>query len=266
MRPGDDLGRGDVVIPRGRRLRPQEIGALAALGVLSVRVHRRPIVGILATGNELVPADRTPRPGQVRDVNSAAQAAQARRAGAEVVVGGIVPDDAALLAERTAALLDRCDCVLLSGGSSIGTRDLTADVLTGLGAEILFHGVNVRPGKPTILARHGGRPLLGLPGVPVSAQIIFDAFVRPLLWRLGGEGARAPWPARVPAKMARGMPSVAGREDYVRVRLGPDGRAEPLLGGNAALSSLVRADGLVIVPAASAGLAAGEPVDVLLYT
>jgi molybdopterin molybdotransferase len=272
MRPGDDLRRGERVLAAGRRLRPQDVGALAALGVVRVGVFRRPRVGIVATGNEVVAPDAVPRPGQVRDVNSLALAAAARRAGAAVELAGIVRDDAAALTAGIADLARRCDAVLLSGGSSIGARDLTAIALDAAGAEVVFHGISVRPGKPTIFARIGGKPVLGMPGVPVSAMVIFDVFVRPMFWRLGGEApGRDPWPARRRARLRRRAPSVAGREDYLRVRLvapDADGRpwAEPVLGGSAALGTLVRADGLVIVPAASEGVAEGDEVEVLMWS
>lgn len=264
MRPGDDVRRGEVIVVAGRRLRPQDIGVLAALGRVEVPVYRRPRVAILSTGNEIVPPHATPKPGQVRDVNASALAAQARRAGCDVELGGIVVDDEGAVAARAAELLARADALLLSGGSSIGARDVTDRALGRIGAEIVFHGISVRPGKPTILARAQGKPVLGMPGVPVSAMVIFDVFVRPLLWRLGGETSREPWPARVRAKLRRRSPSVAGREDYLRVRV-VDGWAEPVLGGSAALGTLVKADGLVVVPAESEGVAEGEDVEVLLY-
>ena len=266
MRPGDDVRHAEIVVPAGRRLRPQEAGVLAALGVDAVEVHRRPRAGVLATGNEIVSPSVAPRPGQVRDVNSMALAAQLRRAGADVILGGIVADDAAALAAAVAGLLERSDLLLLSGGSSVGARDLTVEALERLGAEIVFHGISVRPGKPTILARLGDKPILGMPGVPVSAMVIFEVFVRPLVWRLGGEPAREPWPARRRARMRRRTPSVAGREDYLRVRFvdTDGGWVEPVLGGSAALGTLVRADGLVVVPAESEGVAEGDEVEVML--
>jgi molybdopterin molybdotransferase len=157
--------------------------------------------------------------------------------------------------------------VLLSGGSSIGLRDLSAGVLEALGPPgILFHGISVRPGKPTLCAAAGRKPVIGMPGVPVSAMVIFDFFVRPLLWRLGGEVGRDPWPARQRARLARRQASIPGREDYVRVRLeGAPPIAHPLLGGSASLATLVRADGVVVIPAESEGIAEGEEVEVLLY-
>jgi molybdopterin molybdotransferase len=251
-------------VPAGKRLRPQEVGALAAFGIVEVPVFRRPRVGILSTGNEVVPADAAPRPGQVRCMNQFTLAAQARRCGAEVRLAGIAPDEAEEIRRRTAALLEDCDLVMLSGGSSVGVRDLTAGVLEALGATIIFHGISVRPGKPTILARRGDKPILGMPGVPVSAMVIFDVFLRPLLWTLGGERAREPWPARRRARLSRRVPSVAGREDYIRVTLSGE-RADPLMGGSAAVSTLTKADGFVVVPANVEGLGEGEDVEVLLY-
>ena len=265
--PGDDLHAGEILVAAGRRLRPADLGVLAAVGVTAVSARRRPRLGILSTGDEVVAAGGTPRPGQVRDVNGPLLAAKARRAGAEVISGGIVGDDAVALAAALAGLLARCDAILLSGGSSVGVRDLSARVLTDAGATILAHGISVRPGKPTILARVGDRPVFGMPGVPVSAAVIFDVFVRPLLWRRGGELAREPWPARRRARLARRTASAPGREDYLRVRLAErDGVtwAAPLLGGSASLSTALRADGLVVVPAASEGLSAGDEVEVLL--
>jgi len=268
IRPGEDLRRGDMVVPRGKRLRPQDVGALAAFGRTEVRVFRRPRVAVLSTGNEVVPPDKAPAPGQVRDVNQYALSAQVRRAGGEPLLGGIVADDAAALRARVLELLDESDMVMLSGGSSVGVRDVASEVLASLGGSVLFHGINVRPGKPTLCARVGDKPVLGMPGFPVSSMVIFDVFVRPLLWRLSGESARDPWPARRRARFSRRHASAAGREDWVRVRLESraDGAwAAPVLGGSAALSTVVRADGLVRIDAGSEGIGEGEEIEVFLY-
>ena len=224
---------------------------------------------MLSTGNELCPPDQTPRPGQVRDANQTALAAQAEAAGCDVTAAGIVGDDAAELRAAVDRLLADHDAVILSGGSSVGTKDLAAPALADLPAPgILFHGIDIRPGKPTLFARAGGKPVIGMPGFPTSSLIVFDAFIRPLLWRLGGETARDAWPSRRAATLAREVRSVVGREDYIRVRLAEGGGAlvaDPLPGGSAALSNVIFADGLVRVDAARPSLAAGEPVDVLLY-
>ena len=268
LRTGEDVARGAVLGRAGRRLRPEDVALCAALGITEVLVHRRPRVGVLSTGDELVAPDAMPRPGQVRDANQLALAAACRRCGCDVELGGVAADDAAELAARTRSLAASCDAVLLSGGSSVGARDLTAGALVAAGGEIIFHGISVRPGKPTILARAGAKPLLGMPGVPVSALVIFEVFVRPMLLALGGEREREAWPARRRARLSRRVPSLAGREDYVRVRLVTTGEvalAEPLLGGSSAMSTLARADGLVIVPAGVEGIAEGDEVEVLLH-
>ena len=263
VRPGDDLRAGDPLIAAGRRLRAVDVGALASFGITHVDVFRTPRVAIVSTGNEIVPFDAPAKPGQVRCMNQHALAAQVRRAGGTPVAGGIVVDDLGAIRARVEELLPSSELVLLTGGSSVGVKDLTVPVLEALGAEIVLHGIDVRPGKPTVLARKGTTPIVGLPGVPVSAMMIFDQFVRPLLWRLAGERGRDPWPVKRPGVLASAVKSSVGREDYVRVRFGEDGRVEPLVGGSAILSALLRADGIVIVPAAVEGLAAGADVTVL---
>jgi len=180
-----------------------------------------------------------------------------------------VRDDAEALRAAVQRLLPEHDAVILSGGSSIGTKDLSADALADLPPPgILFHGIDIRPGKPTLFARAGAKPVLGMPGFPTSSLIVFDVFVRPMLWRLGGEGAREPWPARRAARLGAAHRSVAGREDYLRVALDErEGEvwADPLRGGSATLSNVVRADGLVCVPAAVEHLDSGAAVEVLMY-
>ena len=269
VKRGEDLARGAAVLPAGRRLRPQDLAMLATFGVTTMAVYRRPRVAVLSTGNELCDPAETPRPGQVRDANQTALAAQASAAGCDVTYAGIVLDDTTALRRAIARLLADHDAVILSGGSSIGTKDLSADALRDLDPPgILFHGIDIRPGKPTLFARAGGKPVVGMPGFPTSSLIVFDAFIRPMLRRLGGEDARDPWPARRAARISREYRSAVGREDYLRVRLVErDGGvwADPLPGGSATLSNVVFADGLVRVDAAAPGLAAGDPVEVLLY-
>ncbi|MEK7862699.1 MAG: gephyrin-like molybdotransferase Glp, partial [Chloroflexota bacterium] len=257
IRRGEDLAEGALMLRCGQRLRAQDVGVLSSFGIVGVSVYRQPVVGILSTGTELVPTDATPRRGQIRCMNQLTLAAQVSKAGGIPVRAGIVADDMDAITERTSELVERCDVVLLSGGSSIGVRDLTGQVLERLGAETLFHGISVRPGKPTVVARKNQKPILGMPGVPVSAMVIFDVFVRPLLWRLEGENEREPWPARRAARMTRQLASVPGREDYVRARLvqRDDGAwAEPLMGGSAMTSTLLFADGRVCIPQNSEGV------------
>jgi molybdopterin molybdotransferase len=272
LRIGEDIARGAPVFARGRRLRAQDLGALTGLGITRVRVCKRPRVGLIATGDEIVPPEKQPRPGQVRNVNQYSLAAMAADAGAVVTDFGVVADRADRLRKALATALARTDVVMLSGGSSVGVKDLTTDVITSLPrSQIVFHGISVAPGKPTILARALDKPVVGLPGHPVSALIIFDLFGAPLLRILGGEPAAAAFAPRAVtrARLAQNIASQAGREDYVRVRLGEeDGRrvAHPLPGKSGAIFNLVSADGLVCIPASAEGIDEGVEVDVRLFT
>jgi molybdopterin molybdotransferase len=266
---GDDLHAGDLLLSAGRRLRPQDLGACAGVGVVSLPVYRRPRVAVIPSGDEIVPPARDPTPGQVRDINTDALAAAVREAGAVPHCFPVVPDEPEALKSTVQAALDTTDLILIAGGSSVGARDWTLEVLTALpGAELLLHGVAIRPGKPVIVVAMGDRLLVGLPGNPVSALIVFDQFIRPYLRRLSGEKRLLPEGARVSARLSRNCASDAGKEDYVRVRLheGPAGyEAEPLLGKSTLMMTLVGADGIVVIPENVEGLEAGEPVEVQLF-
>ncbi|MFN3649598.1 MAG: gephyrin-like molybdotransferase Glp [Armatimonadota bacterium] len=261
---GDDLRRGDLLLPAGRLLRPQDIGACAGVGVVEVEVFRRPRVAVIPTGDEIVPPEEQPRPGEVRDINTSALCAAVEQAGAVAVPYPIVRDERAELHAAVTDALSNTDCLLVAGGSSVGTRDWTLEVLLGLpGAELLLHGVSIRPGKPVIAVAAGSHLLLGLPGNPVSALIVFDQFVRPYLRRLAGETRPLPSRGSIPARLSRAYASDAGKEDYVRVRLVPENdgwAAEPLLGKSTLMMTLVQADGVVVVPENVEGLEAGETV------
>jgi molybdopterin molybdotransferase len=263
MLPGEDVRQGEAALPAGRILRAQDVGLLAALGVTTVQVGKRPRVGILSTGDELVPASATPRPGQIRDVNSHAIACLVAEAGALPVPLGIIPDELPRLTAALSAALETCDVVLLSGGSSIGARDHSvAAMLAQPGAEILAHGVAMSPGKPTILARVGGKAVIGLPGQVTSAQVVQAVLVTPFLRHLSGrlDALCAPPPSFV-AELARNVAGRPGREDFVRVRLearpGLPPLAHPVLGKSGLLKTLLAADGLVAVPASAEGLYKG---------
>jgi len=266
MAPDEDLQAGQKLFEKGHRLRPQDLGALLGVGITQVSVMRRVRVGIISTGEELVPPEEEPGPGRIRDINSYTLKAQLEEAGAVPKLYGIVPDEAdALLAKTRAALVEN-DVVLLSGGSSVGTRDLTMAVLAELG-EVLVHGLRIKPGKPTILGSSDGKAIVGLPGNPVSAMVACEALVIPLLQRLLGERERPRRPI-VLAEMAKHVPSAKGRLDFVRVKLvSGDGCliAEPILAQSGAISSLAEADGLVTIPAESEGLEQGERVMVELW-
>jgi len=265
---GEDVQPGETVLQRGVRLRAQEIGGLMALGLTRVGVIRRPRVAILSTGDEVVAPDADPLPGQVRDVNTYTLSALVTQAGGEPVLYGILPDQRDALETAARDAYASCDVVLITAGSSVSTRDITSEIIATLGSPgVLAHGVALKPGKPTILAVCGGKPVIGLPGNPVSALVVAGLFVTPLLHRLLGVQAPRLTP-RVAARLTTNIPSEAGREDYVPVRVsGEEGAfvAEPVFGKSNLIFTLVRADGLVRVPPEANGLPAGAQVEVLLF-
>jgi molybdopterin molybdotransferase len=265
VRADEDAAAGAELVPAGRPLRAQDLGMLAAAGLTSVAVHARPRVTIFSTGDEVVPPGTTQlRPGQVRDATTAALAAMVTDAGGEPVPGGIVPDDHATLAAALQAALATSDLVVVSAGSSVGARDETAGAVAGLGPPgIWCHGLAVHPGKPTLLAEAAGVPVIGLPGNPRSALVIFRLLGIPLVRLVGGCTRPPPEPVRR-ARLARDLPSATGRLDIVQVQL-RDGLAVPVFGLSALLSVLTAADGYLAVPEAATGLDAGTEVEVTLY-
>jgi molybdopterin molybdotransferase len=275
IRIGEDIAAGSEILPAARRLRPHDLGALTGVGILEVKVFRRPRLALIGTGDEIVDPRTEPAPGQVRNINQISLRAMAEAAGAEVLDLGICRDDPEAFATVLAHALAEADAVFVSGGSSVGVKDMTLDVIAEVPeTEVLFHGISVAPGKPTILARTGSgagqKAIMGLPGHPVSALVIFAVFGIPLLRILSGEApsvAFAPQ-SRVRATLGRNIDSAPGREDYVRVRIiqNSDGAiAEPLPGKSAAIFSLVYADGYVVVDLHREGLEAGSEVDVILF-
>jgi molybdopterin molybdotransferase len=273
LQPGEDVFPGELLFPPGTRLRSQDIGLLAALGLARLTAYQKPRVAILSSGDEIVPLKSRPGPGQVRDSNAYLAAAQVAAWGGLPVLKGIVPDDFGALRAALAAALEEADLILVSGGSSVGVRDLTLNAIRDLPhAALLVHGVAIRPGKPTILAavgREGAQPLLGLPGHPASAAVVMEVLGRPLLAQLSGlQPEEAPWGKTVPARLSRNLAGAMGREDYVRVRLRSEGEtlwADPVLGPSGLLSPLVKSDGLVMIPLGVEGLFKGEPVTVRLF-
>lgn len=268
IEPAEDAAQGEVLLRSGAALRPQEVGLLAALGRATVPVFRRPVVSILSTGDEIVPVEADPRPGQVRDVNSHSLAALVASSGGVPRPLGIVADRLDELLEAARGALESSDMLLISGGSSVGTRDLTVDVLQALpDSELLVHGVAIRPGKPTLLARVGGKAVWGLPGHVASAMVVFHALVKPVLHRVAGRTIDRRPPAQVRARLSRNLSSVHGRVDFVRVRL--DGSADqrvavPILGRSGLVRTMVEADGLLRVERNTEGLEARTEVSVLL--
>ncbi|MFB4284554.1 MULTISPECIES: molybdenum cofactor synthesis domain-containing protein [unclassified Nonomuraea] len=263
VRADEDVAAGGVLAPGGRPLRAPDLGFLAAAGVTTVTVHRRPRVAIISTGDEVVPpATARLASGQVRDATASALAGLVADAGGEPVIAGIVPDEPGALKERLTAVLADSDLVVVSAGSSVGARDETAGAVAAIG-EVWCHGIAIKPGKPTLLAECSGIPLIGLPGNPLSALVVFGQVGVPLLWRVAGCETPPPQPS-TRARLSRDLASAAGRLDVVQVGV-RNGVAEPIFGPSALLSVLTRADGYVIVPEPATGLDAGTEVEVILY-
>ncbi len=279
VRADEDVTAGHEIAPAGRPLRAPDLGLLAAAGVTRLYVHARPLVGIVSTGDEVVPAGIADLvPGQVRDATSAALAGLVREAGGTPRSYGIVADDGQALEAVLRTVLEGCDVVVVSAGSSVGARDETAGAVERLGPPgIVCHGIALRPGKPTLLAQVGDVPVIGLPGNPLSALVVFRLVGVPLVRRVGGCTRPPPEPG-TRARLARQVASQAGRRDVVQVRLkqgapggAPGGAASgapvahPVLGASALLSVLTSADGYVVVPEEATGLDEGAEVAVTLY-
>jgi molybdopterin molybdotransferase len=276
IRIGEDVARGQVVQTRGTVIRPAEIGGLMALGIVTVNVVRKARVGLIATGDEVIDPKESPRPGQVRDVNSYTLGSLVEKVGGTPQLYGIVSDRFDAVKEAATKALSDCDMVLITAGSSASTRDMTAEIIRSLGEPgVLVHGINTRPGKPTILGVCAGKPVIGLPGNPVSALINGYLFVAPVIERLLGVIPR-PTP-RVLAKLTINLPSQAGREDWWPVQLvspSPGDRggtserellAEPVFGKSNLIFTLAFADGLLRIHPDATGLSAGETVEIFLF-
>jgi len=270
---GEDIHEAEIVVPAGKMLTAPDIGGLLALGITEVQVSRKPIVGIISSGDEVVPPEMDVNPGQVRDINSYTLAALIDKAGASPKNYGIIPDEEEPLRTATKQAVEQCDLVVITAGSSASHRDLTAQVIDRLGHPgVIVHGVNVRPGKPTILAAcqpqgsASAKPVIGLPGNPVSALVIAILFVEPVVdFLLGIKGVRMR--PLVQAKVTINLSSSAGREDWVPVKLTQADHeyyAEPIFGKSNLIFTLSRADGLLHIPPHATGLNAGDTAAVTL--
>ena len=281
---GEDVAQGQTVLVKGTRVRPAEIGGLTALGILKVSVVRKPQVGLVSTGDEVIDPSQSPRPGQVRDVNSYSLGALVEKAGGNASLYGIVSDKFEAMKEIAVKALSECDMVIITAGSSASTRDMTAEVIRSLGDPgVLVHGINTRPGKPTIFGVCDGKAVIGLPGNPVSALVNGYLFLVPVIEKLLGV-----LPRQKPSVLARltlNLPSQAGREDWWPVKLTTETEsrtdsktrslldsevnkigllAEPIFGKSNLIFTLAHADGLLRIPPDATGLSAGEVVEVYL--
>lgn len=271
LRIGEDIKKGAAIFSAGRRLRAHDLGALTGVGVTKVPVHARPVVALISTGDEIVAPEQTPKPGQVRNVNQYSLRAMIIEAGGVTLDFGVVKDDRPAFEQAMATALQKADVVMISGGSSVGTKDMAVDVICSFPRSALFfHGISIAPGKPTIFAKAAGKPVMGLPGHPVSALVVFALFGAPLIRMMGGEAATTAFapPRTTRARLAQNIASAPGREDYVRVTLTQrDGvlLATPLPGKSGAIFSLVQADGMVCIPHNEEGKETGEEVAVILF-
>ncbi len=267
IRIGEDVAQNQLVIPKGTQIRPAEIGGLMALGFTSINAAKKPRVGLISTGDEVIDPSQTPRPGQVRDINTYTLGALIEKSGGAAVRYGIFSDQFEVLKEAAAKALSECDMLIITAGSSASTRDMTADVIRTLGEPgVLVHGINTRPGKPTILGVCNGKAVIGLPGNPVSALVNGYLFVVPVIEKLLGA---LPKPkATVMAKLTVNLPSQAGREDWWPVKLvhveSGNWQAEPIFGKSNLIFTLASADGLLRVHSDATGLSAKELVEVVL--
>jgi molybdopterin molybdotransferase len=263
---GEDIEKNAAVLNKGQLIRPQEAGLLAALGKQQITVYQNPVVGIISTGDEIIPINEKPQMGQIRDINSYTLAGLIHEAGAIAKSYGIVRDNFEMLLKKCKLALDDCHMVLISGGSSVGSRDFTVDVLSALkDAKILVHGISISPGKPTILARVKNKSLWGMPGHVVSAMIVFSMVVKPFVDHLAGRPATQKGMRRLQAKLSRNVASKQGRVDFIRVRLRREGTrvwADPVLGKSGLISTMLNADGLVQIDINTEGLNKGAEVKV----
>jgi molybdopterin molybdotransferase len=271
IQAGEDVKRGDSVLKKGHKMRPQDIGVLTGLGITELFVYEKPKASIISTGDEIVSPDRPIRPGQVRDINSFNLAGLLMDAGAIPLKKGIFNDEYGVVRKVVEKSLKDSDMVLISGGSSVGARDVTARVIDDLGKPgVLFHGVSLKPGKPTIGGIVNNIPLFGLPGHPAAVSVCFGIFVRPVVETLSGfsEDRLRIEKKSIKARIARNISSSPGREEHIGVYLEERGGeiwAVPILGKSGLITTLIKADGTAVIPLRKLGVEEGEIVEVRLF-
>ena len=271
VRKDEDLAAGKIILKKGHELRPQDIGILAAIGKLEIEVYKKPRIAIISTGNEIIPADKEPDIGQVRDVNSYTLGACLLQLHAIPIYKGIIKDEKVMLEKTIGEIIQKkeADAIIISGGSSVGSRDITLEVINQLGKPgILVHGVSVKPGKPTIIAVVDNVPIFGLPGHPVSAMIIFDIFLKVLIRWLGGTNSQLIDNRQIDAELDANIASDSGREEYIRVVLYKKAGkifAKPILGKSGLISNMVFASGVIKIALNHEGLVKGSNVKVDLF-
>ncbi|WP_421909972.1 gephyrin-like molybdotransferase Glp [Methanolacinia petrolearia] len=262
VKKGEDFPEGGLVFGRGEVLSASDLGALAAIGYYEVPVMKKPVVGIISTGIEIVPVDKKPKVGEVRDVNSYLCSAFVRKQGGIPLHLGIVRDNEEEMISLIRSGVDKCDLILISGGSSKDIRDITARVLYTEG-EVLAHGVMLAPGKPTIIAKVKDTPVIGIPGHPAATYMVLSVIVRHLLVAMAGFSDTMKSVRK--ARFVTNISSEKGREEYVRIKLVAENEAMPLFGKSGLLNTIVESDGVIKIPAGREGLEAGEEVEVFLW-
>lgn len=263
---GEDVCAGEMILPGHMTVTPAAIGAMIAGGVLELRVIRRPVVGIIPTGDEIIPPCTDPRPGDILEFNGSIFSAMVRQWGAEPVVYPIVPDDFDRIKAMVEKTSDQCDMVILNAGSSAGREDFSAQVIRQLG-QVLYHGIAIKPGKPAILGCRGKTAILGVPGYPVSGIIVIEQFLKPLIEHWLKTAAQPEHYAQ--ATLTRPVVSGLKYQEFVRVRMGAVGgrlMASPLSRGSGVVSSFMKADGILEVPQGLEGYEAGEEVTLRLLS
>lgn len=269
IKKGEDIQKGEIILTKGHRLRPQDIGAMAGIGVDEIEVYRKVSVAIISTGDEIVPPDSPMKMGQVRDINSYTLSGLILEHGGIPLTMGIISDDYYAIKKIIEDSLMRADIILISGGTSAGIKDMTATIINDIGKPgVLFHGVSMKPGKPLIGGVLNGKPIFGLPGHPAAVAICFDLFVRPIIEKISGLCSKKYICKTIKAKITKRIPSVSGRQDHIRVFIEErDGEvlATPVLGKSGLITTLVKADGIVVIPLEKLGLNEGEDVIVRLF-
>jgi molybdopterin molybdotransferase len=271
IQAGEDAKKGEVIFKTGHRLRPQDIGALAGIGLKEVEVYEKPIVSIISTGDEIVPAGMPVKPGQVRDINTYTLSCLIEESGGIPLRKGIFKDNYELIYQVLKESIEESSMVIISGGSSVGAKDVTEKVINDIGTPgVLFHGVTLKPGKPTIGGIIDNVPVLGLPGHPGAVIICFNIFVKPLILELSGTVKEKTFVRNriIKAKINRNISSSPGREEHIAVKLEEiNGElcAVPLLAKSGIITTLTQADGIVIIPVFKTGIIKDEIVEVRLF-
>ena len=263
---GDDIQSGSLVLPKGLKIRPQDIGVLSAIGLSTVKVFQKPKVAVISTGDEIVSPEEEVKPGQIKDINTFTLAAMVEAVGGVVTIKEVVRDDFDLLKQTVERVMAGNDIIILSGGSSVGTKDIVPKVINAVGEPGVFvHGVSIKPGKPTILARVGKKPVFGLPGHPTSAMIVFKIFVEYFMKTFMHNQELDKF---ILGELAVNVHSAPGRETYQMVTLEKQGEkylVKPVHGKSGFITLMSKATGYIKIPTNKEGLTEGETVKVYLF-